>query len=74
MPENLFDEAFKSTELHDAVSEGDDERVRRLLEDGADVNARAWYEITPLMAGSGSPLPDLRRFIKSGRPPLCPSH
>ena len=45
----MFEELFKSTELHDAVSEGDTEHVCHLLEAGADVNARAWHDITPLM-------------------------
>ncbi len=54
MLENLLEDMFKNTPLHDAVEEGDLEQVRRLLHEGADVNARAFFNVTPLMTACGS--------------------
>jgi ankyrin repeat protein len=58
---------LKSTELHEAVAEDDIDRVRRLLDAGADVNARAWHGFTPLMVACGSPMTEIHRAIKKIR-------
>jgi ankyrin repeat protein len=49
MRKDRSDRFFPTTELHQAVAQDDIERVRLLLEQGADINARAWLERTPLM-------------------------
>ncbi len=53
----MISNPFDKSELHEAVLEGDVERVRRLLDDGADVNARAGCWTTARMS---TPAPGTR--------------
>jgi hypothetical protein len=39
--------------LHEAFQKGDEKTVHRLLKDGADVNAKGWYDETPLFCAAG---------------------
>ena len=39
--------------LHEASENGDEKTVHRLLKDGADVNAKGWYDETPLFCAAG---------------------
>jgi ankyrin repeat protein len=39
--------------LHEASGKGDEKTVHQLLKDGADVNAKGWYDETPLFCAAG---------------------
>lgn len=67
MIEDLLQNMFKSTELHDAVAEGDVERVRQLLANGANVNARAFINNTPLMDACGGEMTVLRQGLNQAK-------
>ena len=64
MLEDLMENMFKNTPLHDAAADGDMEQVRQLLKEGADVNARAFYNVTPLMTACGSETAKMRQGMK----------
>lgn len=51
---NAADPVRHVTALHNAAAQGHARIVQRLLELGADVNARDWWGVTPLIAAAGA--------------------
>ncbi len=58
---------LQSTPLHEAAGENDAEQVRRLLAEGAAVNARAFYNLTPLMDACSPLINNIRHRMKQVR-------
>jgi ankyrin repeat protein len=65
MDTNLFGGNLQGTALHLAAADGDVEQVRRLLAEGAEIEARDFHDQTPLMTACNTHMVELRSLTQS---------